>query len=164
MERHKMSQEEMLPEPIRPLSGDCPIDRVILGDETKTFSVSGILAYLDSPYVDYRNAVFKMRDMVPVEDSSGKIIGFANIERKGFLLVANATIDYSTPERLSIETKSQRLYMRMQGWISSKQDEDKYLNLLGKKEDVYSVCVESLVITETQPEDKRVPFIGDILL
>lgn len=99
-------------EPIGTLEGPSAIDRVIDETTAKTFNITAVLAELD-------NAVkVQFENPVPVKNEDGKLIGFATLHRSGHRVLGELFIDYATPERLTIETKAEKLYGRAAGTVS----------------------------------------------
>jgi len=79
-------------------------DRVIDGDEVKTFQRKAIVLYLDTVFGDrYQEADIYFENPVPVRDHENNIVGWATLHREGKVLEAEFFLDYHNPIRLDIE-------------------------------------------------------------
>lgn len=100
-----MSDEKI--EPLPPPE----FDRVIDEENTKTFRCRGVVIDFP-PYIDPECVVLPESPAL-VRNSEGAVIGVANLAVAGRVLEAELYLDYHTPERLLIETKSGKLYLEM---------------------------------------------------
>lgn len=153
------------------LLGDLPAeteaDRVITQESAQVYRARVLLAVLDSPHYDFSDAHITSANPVPVfgYESSDKI-GFAAVsleegEGKTPKLVADLTIDYSTPERLEIEEG--RLYARVAGeWDGhASEEEDAFLlDFYGERVKIDEVRIAYIVLAPEKPRDARILPVG----
>ncbi len=78
-------------------------------EASRTFHVRAVLGKMGWPY---EGTVIVCPPLTPVL-SSGKTIGFASVFIEAGFIMADLRIDYATEERLIIETKSNKLYPRL---------------------------------------------------
>lgn len=117
-------------------------DRVFTQEETKLFEVKGVLEFTDN-----KNRPIRFTNPVPVKDTEdGKAIGFVTVEYNANRLIASGTIDYSTEERLLIET-GEKMYFSM---------------TLAYGDD--GLSLDCLTLTSKRPNDTRIAPVGSILL
>ncbi len=80
-----------------------------MDEASRTFRVRAVLGKMGWPY---EGTVVVCPPLTPVL-SSGKTIGFASVFIESGLIMADLSLDYATEERLVIETKSNKLYPRL---------------------------------------------------
>ncbi len=96
------------------LTNPAPVERVITEDSAKTFNITGDLFILDSlGGIDYTKSKVIINNPVPVFNDEKKLIGSAVVNVEGHVISSELFLDYSTPERLNIETKSTPMYPHM---------------------------------------------------
>lgn len=83
------------------------IQKVITEESGKVFNFESDLFFLDHHGdVDYSNCKLSWSNPVKVFDGSHRLIGSANISVNHGRVVGRFSIDYSTPERLNIQTRT----------------------------------------------------------
>ncbi len=98
-------------EEVGSLDNPPPIERVITEENAKTFQVSTELFILDKiGDYDFTNCKVEFSNPVPVKNSSGTVIGSAVVSVEHSFVHAEVFLDYSTPERLDIQTKATPVY------------------------------------------------------
>lgn len=125
----------------------------------KTFSVVADLWYLDSDNMiervfDYTDCNLVAENPVAVKDESGKVIGSAvvSVEDKlgtGRTVTADITIDYQTPERLTIEAGSSQLFPLFDSYND--------VEITAHYKKAINLHVQSITIGSFAPRDNRVP-------
>jgi hypothetical protein len=136
------------------LDKDLQDSRVIDQNEVKLYKEKAIIAYLDVPSV-------KVPNPTPVENDEGKIIGQAHVFIYNQKLIADVLIDYSTPERLSAETRDGvRYWVRAVGMFEV--EVDRLLDF--GKPIVAAVQIKKLVLSTERPYDRRLLPFGDPIL
>lgn len=93
-------------------------ERVIDEESTKTFRCEAVVLYLDDEdgkYL-YEGAEAHFENPVPVFNSEHKRIGAAALSVEGKVVKAEIFLDYHTPERLNIETKSVPVYAHINAY------------------------------------------------
>ncbi len=134
-----------------PVSGDVSFDRIL--EESPVFTCSGTVLYLDDENRSngdlYAGAEVAFENPVPVKDDSGKLIGFADLTVVGKVVEAQCFLDYHTPERLSIETSSEKLYPSLVAQETLIQMDD------GQWHIIY-VLIKGLSITREQHPNNRI--------
>lgn len=81
-------------------------------EPARTFNVKAIIFYLHNIHNHY--SLKEDVSNVPIYGLDKKtLIGFANIHQSGDKLIADLSIEYSSPERLEIETMSSKIYVEM---------------------------------------------------
>src|SRR5271165_966595 len=138
-------------------------ERVILQQDVRMYEERAILAYLDSPYFDYSKVALALeKNPFPVKNDDGDQVGFANIYAQNGKLVAEVTLDYHQPERLSAETRDGvRHWLRMNGTIVLQPSEDPFLDLLGNRQVARLISLEYLVLSTRRPSDRRLLPLGE---
>lgn len=131
------------------MSDDIGIDRVIDGNEVKTFEAKTIVLNLDNnPGAEsYVGCVVKFKNPVRVLSDDGSVIGAATLEVIGSRIEGHFFIDYHTPERLNIENKTEKLYpLLTSSEVSSEEEPNK----------VVECEIIEIWLTTEQPLDKRI--------
>ena len=149
------------------LAGPAPIGEYHDQESARTFSGRGLVAILESPFLDFAAAKVIIEGPVPVVDDGGKVIGYASVALQGLKLIAEYSIRYDTPERLSIETQSPPMYFRARGyfgWVGGIPYQEEVLDLVGSKTVVDELAIDGLVLSQTRPTDERVPPVGEPIL
>ena len=126
-----------------PLDGPAPVERVILQEEVKLFEIKTLLAQLSSSVYDLSNLPSLSHDLVPVFSEDDKKLGFASLYIEDNAIYAAMAIDFSSEERLLIET-GEKLYARFYGRIGVPGS--KYMDLQ-KKLSVTKLIVDGIVLT-----------------
>lgn len=124
-------------------------DRIIDGDEVKTFHRKATMMVLDDKVSGdrFEGCEIEVENPVPVKVDD-KVIGYATIYVEGKDLVADFFLDYHTPERLSIETKSEALYPY-----------PTMLTAMDNSEGVWRTCAATIVevlLIPRKPYDTRI--------
>lgn len=104
-----------------PLPENIEIERVVDGDETKTFRVKTTIFRLDRGVFSTIRPTISTDygDPVPVYSPESKhVIGYADIFCEGNEACAELFLDYHSPERLTIETQSRPLYASVCGRLN----------------------------------------------
>lgn len=100
-------------EVVEPL-GNLQNIRVIDGNTVKTFKFSADLWFLDNQEnfggYNWEEAKVNFQNPVPVYSDNDCLIGSVNIYLEDSILVGDFIIDYSTPERLTMETSRGTYY------------------------------------------------------
>lgn len=109
-----------------------PTERLVLQEDVKLWHITATIVRK----VD-RTERFRWPDIVPVTDASGTVIGAASILPSGDNLMAQATVDYNTPERLDYEN-GRTLFL---------YGEDEGITYL---EDLYEYEIPKLVLTDNE--------------
>lgn len=90
-------------------------DRIFTDEDAKTFTKNVEVFIFDTHnVVDYTGCLVTYDSTVPLKNDDGKIIGSAVLSMDHNILVADMFIDYSTPERLNIETGSIPVYPHLE--------------------------------------------------
>lgn len=99
-------------EEIQPIQGPIEIERVIDGNEVKTYECNGTLLILDdtSPGQRYEGCEVFFINPVPVYSDDDTLIGHCTISVTGKRVDGQFFLDYHTPERLEIEQGIVKLY------------------------------------------------------
>lgn len=105
-------------EEVEPLAGVPAVERVVTEEDGRTFRCRALVAYLDSEVYDLDGVTVGFSNPVPVRGISNQVIGFANLWVDGGRILADASIEYASEERLLAETQSQRLYARPYGRLA----------------------------------------------
>lgn len=141
------------------------IERVVDNSTAKTFPVKAVLAILDSPHLTFNFMELNVDNPVPVYSADRKILGYASVFVEGNKLLAEGSIDYASPERLSIETNSEKLYLGLfEGFVDSEPMYSSDVDLYGCKSDVFEIVVGSLRIAPYKPQDDRLEPVGKPVL
>lgn len=133
-------------------SVDVPlIDRVINDSVGKTYAFKADIFILDNKSdnkVNYDNCSVEFTNPVMVLNDGGKTIGSAVLEVSGHVVTADFFIDYSTPERLNIETKSIPIYPTL----------DSYTHIIveDKVSKATTLMISSITIGYFPPMDGRI--------
>lgn len=152
------------------LAGDAPSDgdeRIFLQEEAKLYHAKAILAFLSSnDHYDFSQTVFTFSENpLPINNEEGKLIGFAAVERRNDRLLGDLAIDYSTPERLSAETRDGlRYYPRLVGEMFLEPASDTFLDTFGRCRAVQWMVVDGLVLSTKAPRDFRLQPLGELIL
>jgi hypothetical protein len=149
------------------LEGQVEIERVILQEEVKTFSAKVALAYFDGPVFDFSRCTFRTQDsLIPVYDSYGKKLGFANVYvdtvGETSRLVGDMSIDYACEERLLIENGDIKYYARVSGFYKI-DHEYEYLDFKNPIKP-HSLVVTSITLTTTPGKDPRLGPVGSLVI
>lgn len=159
--------EDQEDEPIGPLEGEVPIERVVVMEETRLYRAKAVLAYFDSPVFDLSRTSFSCdSDPVEVYDASGRRIGFARVEVDQTWggsprIVADISIDYATEERFLAETKSEKIYARFFGRLTLPATPlfDFHKPLVPSK-----LSIDGVMLTRDRPTDPRLEPFGGLVL
>lgn len=90
------------------------VDKVYTEQDTKTYNVVADVFYLDKKKnKNFKECSVLVENPVHVRNDENQIIGSAVIYVENHVVIADITLDYSTPERLNIETKSMPVYPKM---------------------------------------------------
>jgi len=112
-------------------------ERVVTELDGRTFPVTALVAEGGGDWFEFSNPV-------RVKSSDDRLIGFANLRLEGQRLYADAAIDYSTPERLSIEAGGDPLWAYVVPHASGRTTEGKFV-------------VEFVRVSMTRPASGRPP-------
>ena len=158
--------ETMLEEKMRIENEACgafqiPLERIKVVDasEARTYACQSVLAILDANATDYSDLVLLNYTPVPVVDESGFQIGSASVRLEDWSnrkrIVAQLHLDYSTPERLAIETGVPKTW----AWanIAMHADPQDKLRML-------TVEVMDVMLRQKFSNDLRIDPIGKVLL
>jgi hypothetical protein len=146
------------------LDAESAVDRVITQDEVKLYRFSCVLAHLDGPVYDFSSCTLRLdKNPMPVYSDDMKQIGFASVEpvrlatHKIIGIKANVSIDYSTEERLLLETHSVKLYPRVFGAMSVGNmavfDFQRPLTPM-------TLRIDGIQVSRNRPQDQRIDAIG----
>lgn len=140
-----MNDEEILPIP----HDNIAIERVISGDEVKTFQRSATVLFLDDecPGERYEGADVGYDNPVPVVSDDGKVIGSCELHLEGRRVEGEFFLDYHIPERLEIEEGVVKLYPDIES-----------LEALDTSHPPWRVAfcnIQKVVLTSAEPRDKR---------
>lgn len=147
-----------------PLEASPAISKVIDLNESETFKVSTVLALLDRKTGFLPNMVddpaFEVTNPVPVYSyPAPKPIGFAMVthdaDRKR--IIADLFLSKSCPERLDIETRSRKL------WSYGCYRVMEY-RVVGDQELRSKFSILRVLIDDSQPDDERLPALGEAVL
>lgn len=135
-----------------PLSGEVVVDKSFDG-ETPVFERTGTILYLDDVSEGnlYAGAEVAFENPVPVYDDSDKMIGFADLSVSGKAVDAHCFLDYHTPERLSIETASEKIYPSLVAQEQLIEMDD------GKWHVMYSLINSIQLLKVPQPDSRILP-------
>lgn len=147
-------------EPVTPLTGAAPVDRVILQDEVKLWRTDAAVAYLDSDVYDFKGMLLEIPAPVPVYDDTMHQIGFASITREvgPDRLVAHIVIDYATEERFEAELNIAPLYPRVFGRMALPAQP---LFDFAAKLMVIRLALDGIQLTRRAPVDTRLKPLAD---
>ena len=157
------------------LAGSTDVERVVVGDEVKLARFRAVVGILDSDHYDYSDTEVVVDNPVPIlSDDSGERIGYAalSLEPRPAVsviddllyvapsqLVAEAAIDYATPERLDVETGARRLWLVPCGEMDVVEGaglgEGVRLAFQGARAPVEAIRLYYLVLTPEEPDDPR---------
>lgn len=125
-------------------------DKVYNSDEIKIFNVKADIMYCDDwsgREEDYTDCNVIFNNPVPILNDNYKVIGSAVLDFNGHILSADIFLDYATPERLNIETKSVPLFPHI----------DYLANIeVSDKPKVTDYEVTSIMLSMYPPEDTRI--------
>lgn len=156
---------ETIEEAVWDITGTPDVERVIVQDEVKLYRARAILAYLDSPYHDYSDAVIAIENPLPVINDMGQLIGHAHAELVGNRIVAEVAIEYSSPERLVAETRQGvRHYPRIVGVEHCKLVGQPFIDTHGDKTYIVALTIEGITLSERASTDKRLYPLGEPVL
>ena len=145
-------------EPIPSVTGEVPVERVIIGDEVKLYYAKAILFRLPlkGPY-DCADTVVQMSaSPLPVRNSDRVVIGYATLEVAGRDIVADIAIRYDSEERLFAETKSQDIWARAEGEVLCRPTA---LIDLDRPASVRQIRIDYIRLTDSCPRDNTIrPF------
>jgi hypothetical protein len=85
-----------------------------MAGDPKTFSFRGVVLELKDGFYDYSKCKFVFHNPTAVKSQDGDLLGYAHVSRSGHKIIADISIDYSTPERLDLQT-NQKLYAHATG-------------------------------------------------
>ena len=154
-------------EPVSPLVGEIEVEKVILGDEVQLYPIEGVVAYLDSPLLDYHGDVpVFFSNPVPVIGCTGDVIGSVNLEVRehGSLrgVFARGTVDYHTLERFEIE-QGRLYYLQPLGHLiceDSLSPPSKQCDFYGVRPQVVEAHVHCINLTNERPSDFRISSVN----
>ncbi len=111
------------------------IEKVIDSNSTKTFNVKSDLFYLDDDrgytrVVSFKGTKLKIPNPLPVRNNSQEVIGAGALEVQNNVVVADIFLDYFTPERLTLETDSQKLWPHLVGYYTVIAHENRTIAVL----------------------------------
>lgn len=135
--------------------------KIISAIDARLFNVTGIVAILDSPYLDYQNATFTIGNPIVVNDSAKKKVGFANVFIKNNSIIGELSMDYHMPERLDIEAAI-GVYLAPHGFVV--YEDSRALDLYGKPRKVLKLVLTSLSLSYRKPSDPRIEPLGTLVL
>lgn len=137
---------------ITPLVGELPADRII-SEPTPVYVCNGTILYLDDKNTSsgdfYSGAEIAYENPVPVKDDTGKLIGFADLSVDSNAVEAKFFLDYHTPERLSIETSSEKLYPSLSAQEQLMEMEDNHWHII-------YMLIDEIVLTKNPQPDSRI--------
>lgn len=122
-------------------------------EETPVYTCNGTVLYLDDENQSngdlYAGAEVAFENPVPVKDDAGKLIGFADLSVVGKAVEAQCFLDYHTPERLSIETSSEKLYPSLVAQETLiKMDDDNW--------HIMYILIKGITLTRNPQPDSRI--------
>lgn len=131
-----------------------PVDPVVelKQDEARLFAIEGSVlktSHRSGAAMDLSGAVLVGDPVVPIVDGSGNTLGSAKLSMVDDEIVAEGTLLYSCPERLSVETGLD-LYFNMDGHIEVSGGGNGRL-VIGSR-----IFVKSLFLTTTHSADPRI--------
>ena len=109
------------------------IDGVLDLEKEKVFRLQGPVIVLQAG----EEAAFS--NPVSVWDSAGRVIGYATLSVEDLVLLADISLTYSNPERLSIQAGTSKFYLRAVGAIG-----------------IYTTYIDYLILSESKPTDPRI--------
>lgn len=143
------------------------VDRVIDGADVKTLNVKGIVAFLDSPSMDFTGTAIYLDNPVPVLGLGDNQIGHATVSLKesgSGSLMADVFLRYDSEERLLIDN-GEDLYLKLNGRMFLAETVQKgSLEMYSNKAPVLSIHVDSISLSRSRSSDSRVPAIGKEVL
>lgn len=86
------------------------IDRVFTDSEVRLLRIRATLLELSPTWYDPHNTRIQLENPLPIRSEDGRLLGYASVSMEGSRLVADMSIDYATPERLTIQNGSPPLY------------------------------------------------------
>jgi hypothetical protein len=86
------------------------IERVIDINSAKVFNIKADILHRDSILFKNEKTVIEVSSPVPVHNDENEVIGSASLCIEKDSVVADIYLDPATPERLSLETGSQKLW------------------------------------------------------
>lgn len=137
--------------------------RIILQEDARLFQIEGVLAILDSPFIDYTNVKLNSRNPVSIKDFTRNKIGYGNLFVKNNKLIVEAAIDYHSPERFDIEIKN-KLYFSASGFLTMRPKAPKTIDFYGHQQEATEIVIYSLFLTKDKPLDTRIVPIGTPIL
>lgn len=138
--------------------------REIDGNDVKLYHERAILSYLDTRENTVNADRVKIsldRNPVPVKDDCNNVIGFASVAVINGKLVADATIDWHTPERLAAELRDGvRHWLRIVGVVNYAYEQ--FVDLSSRE--ISEVQIDYLVLSTKKPRDARLLPFGEPIL
>jgi hypothetical protein len=131
-------------------------------DTVRLFRVSSILFQFPKE----RRPPPRIQFLNPVEvQADGRRLGWASVWVADSSLLANLVFSYQSPERLSIESGSEKLYARLKGVFEMDEEPFEYGGLYDadRLPRVTEVYVTSIEITR-EPAFRGQPPLGEIIL
>lgn len=136
---------------ISPISGDVLVDKVL--EESPVYTCNAVILFLDNnngvngDY--YAGAEVAFENPVPVYDDNRKLIGCADLSVEGRAVEAKCFLNYHTPERLSIQSASEKIYPSITAnEVLIKKDDDNW--------HVVYLLIEDVTLTRDAQSDKRI--------
>lgn len=113
---------------MEPLEKNLILEKVIDESSAKIFNIKLDVFYLDNENMlsrkhKYSKCQVVVNNPVPVKNDCGWIIGSSVVEVEGKIVTADIFIDYSTPERLDMETKNGNIYPHLDGFATDLTDD-----------------------------------------
>jgi hypothetical protein len=136
-------------------------ERIIDGETTRLVKKEVVLLYLQSYGrfdLSFAEIPNEFTNPVPLYGESGQLIGSASIYFSDDSIFADLFFDYSSPDRLTIETQAYPLYAVMVATVfigASTGHLDGY-SLMARESDVYSIFPQSIRLTTSKPPDERI--------
>lgn len=137
---------------INPLPEQIEIERVIDGNETKTYECKGTVLMLDNNVAGdrYKGCEVGFTNPVPVKSDDGTLIGHCVLEVVGRRVEGHFFLNYHTPERLELETKD--LGVKLYPEITAQEAIDTSVSPW-----VVAYChIDEIRLTSAEPFDLRI--------
>lgn len=153
-------------EVVEPFTKALTPESVVELDGIKTYSTPAVIADLRNSHLNFRSGRVSFDNPIPVKSDDGRTIGYASVEERDGKLVGLLSIDYATPERLSLETRSERLFAWAVGQIRYGyrwREDAGFIDFIGRRMDVEWYDIYAIVLRRIQPEPNALA-VGEAIL
>lgn len=134
----------------------------ITPENTKTFEIQTVYAYLDGQVYDFSPLPKDLSLLVDVlSDDRRRKLGYATVfvDSKN-RLAGTIYIDYSSEERLLVETGAIKLWPRLLGVLDSAVSSE-FISIQAPRP-CYSLRVDAVVLSRVRGADERLPYAGEL--